>query len=117
VLDSLADIFGESLYVQVTVLAGPGIVSPITFSPRSELTSTPYALRSLRSDTATFALHAPQGGYVDSARIAGTVPDNTVTSNKILNGTIQRIDVSGVFKAPYTDTADYAKAATTGGNA
>ncbi|HEY6191111.1 MAG TPA: hypothetical protein VI215_02160 [Bacteroidota bacterium] len=40
----LTAIFSESLYVQVTALAGPGIGSPQVFSPRSELTSAPYSL-------------------------------------------------------------------------
>jgi hypothetical protein len=37
-------IFAESLFVEVTALAGPNISTPVIFSPRSELTSTPYAL-------------------------------------------------------------------------
>lgn len=49
----LAGIFSQPLYVQTTVLSGPGIGSPVTFSPRSELTSSPYALR---ADTANVAL-------------------------------------------------------------
>jgi hypothetical protein len=36
-------IFAESLYVEVTALTGPGISGPLTFSPRSELTSAPYS--------------------------------------------------------------------------
>ncbi len=45
VLRPYPSIFSESLYVEVTALAGsPGIGSDITFSPRSELTSAPYAL-------------------------------------------------------------------------
>lgn len=43
-LGPLGAIFTEPLYVQVTVLSGPGIGSPTVFSPRSELTSSPYAL-------------------------------------------------------------------------
>src|SRR5262249_40556368 len=37
-------IFPESLYVEVTATSGPGIGAPITFSPRSELSSAPYSL-------------------------------------------------------------------------
>ncbi|MBA4312480.1 MAG: hypothetical protein C0417_07600 [Chlorobiaceae bacterium] len=48
-LGPLPAIFSESLFVEVTVLAGPGISSPMTFAPRSELTSAPYAFR---ADTA-----------------------------------------------------------------
>jgi hypothetical protein len=44
ILGPLPAIFSESLYVEVRVLSGPGITSPITFSPRTELTSAPYAL-------------------------------------------------------------------------
>lgn len=44
ILGPLPAIFVESLYVEVTALSGPGIPSPVTFSPRSELTAAPYAL-------------------------------------------------------------------------
>ena len=63
------------------------------------------------ADTAAYARVAPQGGFVDSARIAGSIPDNTVTTLKILNGTIQRSDVQAGFKAPYADTSDFAHGA------
>jgi hypothetical protein len=49
-------IFAESLFVEITATSGPGISSPIIFSPRSELTSAPYAFR---ADTARYALSAP----------------------------------------------------------
>ncbi len=41
---TLTPIFSESLFVEVTVVSGPGIGSPVTFSPRSELSSAPYSL-------------------------------------------------------------------------
>jgi hypothetical protein len=44
VLRPTSTIFAESLFVEVTALAGPSISTPITFSPRSELTSSPYSL-------------------------------------------------------------------------
>ena len=45
ILRPTATIFSESLFVEVTALAGsPGIGADLTFSPRSELTSAPYAL-------------------------------------------------------------------------
>ncbi len=43
-LGPLPGIFTKPLYVQVTVLSGPGVGSAATFSPRSELSSAPYAL-------------------------------------------------------------------------
>jgi len=38
------DSFHRPLFVQVTALSGPSIGSPVVFSPRSALTSSPYAL-------------------------------------------------------------------------
>jgi hypothetical protein len=47
-------------------------------SPRIKLSSSAYSMNSIRSD---------------SARIAGTVADNSITSSKIANGTIQFSDI------------------------
>jgi len=42
---TLPAIFSESLYVQITAVAGPaGLSYPLMFSPRSELTASPYSL-------------------------------------------------------------------------
>lgn len=84
---------------------------------RIPLTSVGYSLNSLKSDTAEFAKFTSPQLYVDSARIAGMVPDNSITSQKILDGTIQREDVQSIFKSPYADTSDYAKSAPPGGSA
>lgn len=61
-------IFAESLFVEVTVLDGPGISSPITFSPRSVFTSAPYAFR---ADTAKYAISAGGGGGGGIASVDG----------------------------------------------
>ncbi len=47
----------------------------------------------------------------DTTIIPTKIKDNTITSAKIQDGTILRADVSANFKAPYSDTADYARAA------
>jgi len=79
------------------------------------------------SDTADYARLAPA---VDSARVAGNSyklqgkdtldlsakfvdeeQENSVTSRMITDGTILRTDVAPWFKAPYADTADYARTA------
>ncbi|HTK82778.1 MAG TPA: tail fiber domain-containing protein [Bacteroidota bacterium] len=68
------------------------------------LTSNATGLASWESPSATS----------DSARIAGTVADNAITSAKILDGTIQRSDAQPSFKAPYADTADFARSVALG---
>lgn len=77
--------------------------------PRIPLTTVGYSINSQRADTAIFALSVAPQLFVDSARIAGLVPYNSITSEKILDGTIQRIDVVPSFSAPYADTAEYAR--------
>jgi hypothetical protein len=47
---TLPDIFSGPLYVEITATAGPaGPSYPLTFSPRSELTSAPYSLAPWKS--------------------------------------------------------------------
>ena len=70
--------------------------------------TSPYA------DTASYARNTPLIGYVDSARIAGTLSDNSVTSSKIADGTIQRVDVASNFTSPKADTATVALMALAG---
>jgi len=80
ILGPLPAIFSESLFVEVTALAGsPGVSTDIVFSPRSELTSVPYALNSVHSDTAEYAKSAPGGGgsYLP---LAGGVMTGAITS-------------------------------------
>ncbi len=84
--------------------------------PRAQLTSVPYALRADSANAARFA--APTG--TAGGDFTGTYPNpmvapNAITSSKIASGTIQRANVNSTFKAPYADTADYAKALPAGG--
>ncbi|MBI4548599.1 MAG: hypothetical protein HY707_11495 [Ignavibacteriae bacterium] len=76
---------------------------------RIPFSAVPYSISAIKSDTARFALTAPAQAYADSTRIAGTVPDNAISSEKIIDGTIRRLDVAGNFKAPSADTADYVR--------
>lgn len=103
--------FNMPLFLEVTAIGGPGISEPLTMLPRSEFTSSPYALW---ADTARYAIVTVPTGNA-GGDLTGTFPNpvianNVVTSNKILDSTIQRIDVKNNFKAPYSDTADYARA-------
>jgi hypothetical protein len=54
--------------------------------PRIALSAVGYSLNALRADTARVALNA--GIFADSARIAGTVPDNSITASKIAAGQV-----------------------------
>lgn len=47
----------------------------------------------------------------DGEVLAGDIGDGEVNSAKILDSTIVRVDVDPTFKAPYSDTADYAHSA------
>jgi|WetSurMetagenome_2_1015567.scaffolds.fasta_scaffold158251_2 hypothetical protein len=49
-------VFSESLFVEVTGLSGPSISTPITFSPRSRLTSAPYSLNAAQINGAVIAM-------------------------------------------------------------
>ncbi|MCX6841866.1 MAG: hypothetical protein NTX53_06265 [candidate division WOR-3 bacterium] len=96
-----------------------------TVFPKVEMTSVGYAYRSSKSDTAEYARTAPPSQYADSAggsiRVGGldvTGLDgryvnegqaNSITSAMIVDGTITRTDVVTSFKAPFSDTADYAR--------
>lgn len=139
ILSALTIPFNKTYYLEVKTTAGPvGPSYPLTFSPRSELTSAPYALRAKVADSLaggggngmqgiqnsnnTLDITNPNGPTatinvknqgINTAQLA----DSAVTSAKILNGTIQRADVQATFKAPYADTSDYAKAAPPAGNA
>ena len=110
---SFALLFSAPRWLSVQVQSEPEIPRRIL------LAATAYSFRSIKSDTALVALTAPTQQFTDSARIAGTVPDgaitnaklapNAVTTDKILNGTIQRVDVAANFKAPAADTADFVR--------
>lgn len=97
-----------------------------TMSPRTEITSVGYAYRSLEADSAAYADNAdavdgfgasvaPAASdlfplsYADLAYVNEGQAD-AIDSTMILDGTITRVDVEPAFKAPYADTADWARA-------
>ena len=90
-------LFDRPYWLSMQLGGGPEL------SPRVALTAVGYSLNAVRADTARFAQQAPGQAFVDSARIAGSVPDNSITEAKIrqggvvrsLNGLTDRITLSG----------------------
>jgi hypothetical protein len=83
--------FDRSYYLEVTIQGGPGISGAEVISPRSELTSSPYAIR---SDSAQYAIPGGAAG----GDLTGNYPDpgvanDAITGAKILDGTIQAADI------------------------
>ena len=115
---------------------GLQVASAPELTPRLRIVSSAFSFLSERSansdllqgrDTSYFARANHTHPYVDSAggaqRVGGyniTGLDgryvnenqaNSITSGMITDGTIVQADVAGNFKAPYSDTADYARLA------
>ena len=82
--------FGPAVQFDKPYWLGIQVGTDPELTPRIAFTSVGYSLNSERADTALYV-------------------KNAITSAKILDGTIQRVDVVGNFKAPYADTADAAR--------
>jgi hypothetical protein len=85
--------FNSPYFISVTVESGPGIAGPVTFTPRTQLSAVAYAFR---SDSANAA--RPVG--VAGGDLSGSYPNpaiaaNAITSAKVLNGTLQAVDIAG----------------------
>ena len=64
------------------------IESEAELLPRIPSTSVPYSIASISADTALYARTAPQQAFVDSARIAGSISDNLVTTSTIQDAAV-----------------------------
>ena len=100
-------------------------------APRIRLVSSAYSYLAKKADSANYAASAPlvrpitppiyndeiRDTTINSGKIKDGAVENTklamnaVTTDKIQNGTITRQDVTVNFKAPFSDTADYARLA------
>jgi hypothetical protein len=76
---------------------------------RIPLTAVGYSIHSGKSDTAKYAESVAQQKFVDSARVSGTIAENSITNLNIIDGTIGTEDIAPTFTAPYSDTAMYAR--------
>jgi len=110
ILGPLPAIFSESLYVEVTALSGPGISGPLTFSPRSELTSAPYALHAQYADTADYARNVlPYPWNINGSSIyysAGNVGIGTTVPSELFelsgyNEPLIKVTNTAMVGAPY----------------
>ncbi|MBA4312735.1 MAG: hypothetical protein C0417_08905 [Chlorobiaceae bacterium] len=78
-------------------------------TPRIPLTAVAYSISSIKSDTAKYAETVSKQMFADSARVAGTIAENSITNLNIIDGTIGTEDIAPTFIAPYSDTAMYAR--------
>ena len=86
------------------------IASDPELSPRIRLSSSGYSFRSIKSDTALYSMSSARQNFADSSRIAGTIPDGSVTRNKVsakqlvksLNGLTDSIVISTTGGATLT---------------
>jgi hypothetical protein len=111
--------FGPNLLFDQPYWLGIQLGSESELIPRLPLASVGYSLMSLRADSAAFADTAAfarsfPGGISTDQLMDGSVTtvkitDGAITSAKILDGTIEPGDMIAAFKAPYADTADYAR--------
>ncbi|MBI3192833.1 MAG: hypothetical protein HYZ34_00025 [Ignavibacteriae bacterium] len=98
--------FGSSVNFEKPYWLSIQVAGEPEMPQRMPLTSVGYSMNSLKADTARYVANLPPTYFADSARVAGMIPNNSVSSEKIVDGSIDRSDVSVNFKAPDADIAD-----------
>lgn len=70
--------FGSDVRFETPYWLGIKPGSEAELTPRIPLSSVGYTFKALKADTAVFALEAPRPLFVDSARVAGKVPNGSL---------------------------------------
>jgi len=91
--------FDRQYWLGIQVGGGPEL------SPRVPLSSVGYSLSAVRADTAWYAFSAPGQAVVDSARTAGTIPNNVVSTSKIQDAAITQSKLAPGLSLPPGGTA------------
>lgn len=86
-------IFGSNVKFDRQYWLSVQVGSGSELSPRMPLSAVGYSLNSTKADTAQYARKAAAPSIVDTARTVIAVPDASITSAKIQNGTIQFADL------------------------
>lgn len=90
-------------YLEMQVNPNPAL------TPRIRITSSAYAFIAKKADTASYAISAPLTRPITPPVTTAEIADNAINSSKIADGSIIRQDVAINFKAPFSDTADFAR--------
>lgn len=91
--------FGQQYWLSVQVGADPEL------SPRVPFSSVGYSFRAVKADTATYAMSASVQAVVDSSRIAGTIPNDIVSTAKIQDAAVTQAKLAPGVSLPPGGTA------------
>ena len=96
----LLGIFHQPLWIEITAVSGPGISSPILFSPRTELASSAYSLGPLMRDS-LIGYNLPNGrlsigSYTDGSD-AWSVDIKTGTFSSVRTKTVPGFGTTGFW--------------------
>jgi len=96
---TLGDAVPITLPFDIQYWLGVQVGTDPELTPRVSLSSVGYSMRAINADSASMTELA------DSARIAGMVPDNAVTTSKILDGSVTQSKLAGGVTLPPGGTA------------
>jgi hypothetical protein len=98
--------FPDSLLFDKQYYLGIQIETEPELFPRIPLTSVGYSISSLRAQIADTVMKVPPAVIPEGSITNSKIAPNAITSDKILDGTIQSVDVAPNFRAPEAVIAD-----------